>query len=91
VNEKTADHQINESLPEAILGYRPRHIFNADETGRVYSLMPDKNWTLKCVTCAGHKSKQQLTIFLCCNANVAEKIKLMLSGKCAKHSCLKKC
>jgi len=87
VNEKTADHQINESLPEVILGYKPRHIFNADETAHVYSLMPDKNWTLKCVICAGHKSKQLLTVFLCCNANIVEKLKLVLSGKYTKPSC----
>jgi hypothetical protein len=54
VNEKTVDHRINESLPEMILGYKPRHIFNADETAHVYSLMPGNDWTLKGITCAGH-------------------------------------
>jgi hypothetical protein len=88
VNAKTVDHRINESLPEMILGYKSRHIFNADETARVYSLMPDKDWTLKGVTCVAHKSREQL-ILLCCKANVAEKLKLLLSGKYAKPSCLK--
>jgi centromere protein B len=89
VNEKTVDYRINESLPEMILGYKPRHIFNADETAHIYSLMQDKDWTLKGVTCAGHKPKQQLTILLCCNANITKKLKLLLSGKYAKPTRLK--
>jgi len=89
--KKTVDHRINKSLPEMILGYTSRHIFNADKTARFYSLMPDKDWTLIGVTCAGHKSKEQVTILLCCNANVTEKTEAAAKWKVCKTQLFKKC
>jgi hypothetical protein len=53
VNEENVHHWIKESLPEMILGYEPRHIFNKVETALFYSLMPGKTFKLKGETCAG--------------------------------------
>jgi hypothetical protein len=69
-------------------GYEPRDIFNTDETALFYSLMLDKTLTLKGETHAGGcKSKEQLTILLSCNADVTEKLQLLIIGKFAECRC----
>lgn len=39
--------------------YRPDDIYNADETGIFYRLLPDKTLEFKAVDCHGGKKKQR--------------------------------
>ncbi|KAK9720512.1 Tc5 transposase DNA-binding domain [Popillia japonica] len=42
-------------LPELLQNYEPRNIFNADEFGLFFKLMPDKSYVFKGETCHGGK------------------------------------
>lgn len=67
-----------------------KNIFNADETGVFYQLLPNKTLTLKGESCkGGAKSKQRLTALFCCNATGTEKLKPLVIGKSLKPRCFK--
>lgn len=77
-------------LPELIKDYEPRNIFNGDELGLFYKLMPSRTYKLKDSTCkGGKKSKERITIFLCANMDGSEKIRPTVIGKFKKPRCFK--
>ena len=48
--------------------YDPNDIFNADETGLFWRLLPDKTHAVKGETCSGgKKSKERITLLVCAN------------------------
>nr|XP_042903372.1 tigger transposable element-derived protein 6-like [Parasteatoda tepidariorum] len=54
--------------------YSPENVYNADETGLFYQLMPDKTMAFKGENCkGGKKSKQRLTVLLCANSTGIDK------------------
>lgn len=66
----------NNTLPQFIKGYKLCDIFNADETGLFYKLMPEKTLQLKGEKCSvGKRSKDRLTLFVASNMDGSEKIK----------------
>lgn len=66
----------NNKLPQLIKGYKLCDIFNADETGLFYKLMPEKTIQLKGEKCSGGKrSKDRLTLLVASNMDGSEKIK----------------
>lgn len=70
--------------------YRPEDTFNADETALFYELLPQKTLCEKTDRCKGGKrSKQRLTVLLCCNAAGTEKLKPLVIGRSAKPRCFK--
>lgn len=65
-------------------------IFNADETGLFYKLMPDKTLKFKGDNCSGGKlSKDRITVMVAANMSGTEKKKLLIIGKSQKPRCLK--
>ncbi|KAK9680017.1 hypothetical protein QE152_g39489 [Popillia japonica] len=57
----------------------PRNIFNADEFGLFFKLMPDKSYVFKGETCHGGKaSKERLTVLACANSDGSEKLRLLV-------------
>jgi hypothetical protein len=77
-------------LGKLIEGYEPRNIFNADETGLFYSLLPNKTLAFKGEKCHGGKlSKERLTVLYCCNSDGSEKLQPVVIGKFAKPRCFK--
>ena len=59
--------------------YAPDDIYNADETGMFYQLLPEKTLSLKGEKCSGgKKSKQRVTVLLCTNLTSSS---LWLLGK----------
>lgn len=71
--------------------YDEKDIFNLDETGVFYNMLPDRSLDFKNVKChGGSKSKERLTVVLCCNANGSEKFKLWIIGKYKNPRCLNK-
>ena len=70
--------------------YKPEDIYNADETGIFYQLLPDKTMEFKNVQCHGGKqSKQRLTALVCANMSGTDKHRLLVIGKSAKPRCFK--
>lgn len=69
--------------------YSPKDIFNGDETGLFYRMLPTKSFVAKGETCVGGKmSKERLTIFVCANMEGTFE-KPIVIGKAWKPRCFK--
>ncbi|KAL4091479.1 hypothetical protein QTP88_026166 [Uroleucon formosanum] len=90
---KVADEDVNKWLQEFVKvrqSYSENDIFNIDETGVFYNLLPDRSLDFKGVKShGGAKSKQRLTVVLCCNSTGSEKLKLWVIGKYQNPRCFK--
>lgn len=77
-------------LPSLLLDYAPEDVYNADEFGLFYKLMPDKSFVFKNETCHGGKmSKERLTVLACTNSTGTHKLKLVVIGKSRSPRCFK--
>ncbi|KAJ8865962.1 hypothetical protein PR048_033486 [Dryococelus australis] len=62
-------------------GYADEDLFNADETGILFRLTPDRTLKFKGEKCVGGKlSKERITALVCANADGSEKRKLPVIG-----------
>lgn len=78
------------SLQTILAEYSPSDIFNADETGLFFRLLPDKTLEFKGVDCHGGKnSKEGVTVMVCSNMSGNEKLPLLVIGKSKKPRCFK--
>lgn len=81
---------VNEKWPGIRQGYADHEIYNADETGLFYKLLPDKTMKFKGETCTGGKlAKDRLTVLLCANMDGTDKRKLLVIGKSQNPRCFK--
>ena len=72
-------------LKKVFRDYKPADIFNADESGLFYKLLPNRSLVLKGDACHGGKnSKERITILPCANMTGTEKWPLPAIGKAAK-------
>jgi hypothetical protein len=79
-----------ESLPSFLEGYEPRDVYNADETGLFFNVLPERTLAYKGETCHGGKhSKDRLTLLLCVNSDGSDKQLLIVIGKSSKPRCFK--
>lgn len=71
--------------------YTLDQIFNADETGLNYKMLPSKTLAVKTEISApgAKKSKERVTIMTCANASGSFRLPLMLIGKSARPRALK--
>ncbi|CAI6349299.1 unnamed protein product [Macrosiphum euphorbiae] len=77
-------------LPNLLKDYSPEDIYNADEFGLFFKLMPDKSLVMKDETCHGGKlSKDRLTVLTCSNWSGTDKLKLLVIGKSKSPRCFK--
>ncbi|XP_077551282.1 uncharacterized protein LOC144164929 [Haemaphysalis longicornis] len=73
-----ADNWRESELMRVLHKYRPEDTFIADETALFYELLRQKTLCEKTDRCKwAKKSKQRLTVLLCCNAAGTEKLKLL--------------
>jgi hypothetical protein len=90
VSQDVMDHWLTQILPGLIEGYTPSNIFNADETGLFWRLLPDKTLAFKGDKCHGGKlSKERITLVVGANMDGTEKLPLLAIGKFAKPRCFK--
>lgn len=90
VNYKEVDKWLNEVWAKVKNDYASDDIFNIDETGVFYNLMPDKTLKFKGETCKGGKmSKTRITALVGANMSGSEKRKLLIIGKSKKPRCFK--
>ena len=91
VDTESSDMTEWQSRLKCILDqYRPDDIYNADETGIFYRLLPDKTLEFKAVDChGGKKSKDRLTALVCANMSGNDKLPLLIIGKYARPRCFK--
>ncbi|XP_028967284.1 LOW QUALITY PROTEIN: tigger transposable element-derived protein 6-like [Galendromus occidentalis] len=77
-------------IREVIAAYSPDDVFNADEAGLFYQLLPERMLAMIGDACkGGKKSKLRLTTLFCCNASGTEKRRILIVGKSAKPRCLR--
>ena len=70
--------------------FKPENIFNADETGLFFRLLPEKTLEFKGVDCSGGKrSKERLTVLVAANMTGTDKLPLLVIGKSANPRCFK--
>ncbi|XP_052696045.1 tigger transposable element-derived protein 6-like [Crassostrea angulata] len=69
--------------------YAPQDIFNADETGIFFRMLPDRTLEFKNVNCLGGKNKDRLTAMVCANMDGTENLPLLIIGKSANPRCFK--
>jgi hypothetical protein len=62
VSVKSTDAWL-ESLPSLLEGYEPRNVYNTDETGLFFNVLPERTLAYKGETCHGGKHS---TDSLCC-------------------------
>lgn len=81
---------INSVWKTVSVGYSPRDIYNADETGLFYRLIPHKTMEFKGKECHGGKmSKERITVLLCANADGTDKLKPLVIGRSKRPRCFK--
>ncbi|UYV68981.1 DDX55 [Cordylochernes scorpioides] len=77
-----------EIIPSLLAKYSPQDIFNADETGLFYKLLPNQTMTIRGEKCeGGKKSKARITVLVCCNMDGSEKLPLLYIGKYRRPRC----
>ena len=90
VGEELISEWQSKTLPDLLSKFETKDVFNADETGLFYRLLPDKTWSLKGDTChGGKKSKDRLSVMVAANMDGTEKLPLLVIGKSAKPRCFK--
>lgn len=90
VSDESVEHWKEEVLPSLLEGFESRDIYNVDETGLFYQLMPSKTYSVKGEACHGGKmSKQRITVLLCSNADGSDKLEPIVIGKFQKPRCFK--
>ena len=88
--QQSVDHWLKNELPKILLRYEEKDVFNADETGLFFKLLPEKTHTFKGDSCHGGKrSKERLTVLIAANMDGSEKLPLVVIGKSANPRCFK--
>ena len=89
VNEDVVD-AFKKDLPSLLAAYEPRDIYNVDETGLFFRMLPDKTFALKGESChGGKKKKERVTVLLGANMDGSHKLKPLVIGKSKVPRCLK--
>jgi hypothetical protein len=90
VNSEVVTNWQTNIMPHLLGNYACKDIYNADETGLFWRLLPDKTLHFKGETCTGGKaSKERITILLCCNMDGSEKIQPFVIGKAKQPRCFR--
>lgn len=80
----------NEKLPNILQACSPDNIYNADETGIFYKMLPDKTMEFKDVNChGGKKNKERITAMVCANMSGTDKLPLLVIGRASNPRCFK--
>ncbi|XP_037959308.1 jerky protein homolog-like [Teleopsis dalmanni] len=82
-------HSLRAKINE--MGISDSQLYNADESGLFYRLLPDKTFVAANEHAApGRKTvKERITFLLCANADGSHKLKPLVVGKSAKPRCFK--
>ncbi|GFR74433.1 tigger transposable element-derived protein 4 [Elysia marginata] len=91
VDDTTVDDWRNTVLADLLRKFSPSDIYNADETGLFWRLLPDKTMEFKGTSsCHGGKqAKERVTVLCCANMDGSEKWPLFVIGKFKQPRCFK--
>lgn len=94
--QRSADDEAAASYPQKLAeiiaeeGYNGDQIYNCDETGLYYKMLPDKTLATRNDdqrTLGFKQSKDRLTVLLCCNKSGSHKLPPLVIGKFGKPRC----
>ena len=69
-------------LPSLLRDYAPEDVYNVDEFGLFYKLMPDKSFVFKNETChGGNMSKKCVMALACTHFTDTHKLKVVVIGE----------
>lgn len=87
---EAASEWISDNAASILEQYGPSDIYNADETGLFYEMLPSTTLDLRGQRCHGGKhSKKRVTVLLCANMEGTDKRPPLVIGKSAKPRCFK--
>ena len=90
VREEHTSEWTSKDLPDLLQSYTQDDIFNADETGLFYRLLPERSLVLRGETCkGGKKSKERLTVLVAANMSGTQKLPLLVIGKSKSPRCFR--
>ncbi|GFO23706.1 tigger transposable element-derived protein [Plakobranchus ocellatus] len=90
VDDKTVDDWRRTVLADLLKKYSPTDIYNADETGLFWRLLPGKTMEFRGKSCHGVKqAKERITVLCCANMNGSEKWPLFVICKFKQPRCFK--
>jgi hypothetical protein len=77
-------------LPSVLEPFQEKDIYNADETGLFWQLLPNKTLHFRNEKCTGGKqSKERISVLVAANMDGSEKLKLLVIGKSQNPRCFK--
>lgn len=92
VSAETTKYWLDNVWPTIRRDYSDSDIFNGDETGLFYKIIPNQTLKFQKEKCqGGKKSKERITVFVCANMTGTEKRKLLVIGKSKTPRCFKNC
>ena len=83
---------ISDGQERAVLAMRDyalKDIYNMDETGLFYRMLPDRSLSTTDKTKGTKKLKERLTVALACNADGSDKLRPLVIGHAKKPRCFK--
>jgi hypothetical protein len=90
VNQEVCTDWKENVLQPLLEKYSPDDVFNADETGLYWRLLPDKTHAVVGEKCTGGKlSNERVTALVCANMSGTEKRPLFVIGKFKKPRCFR--
>jgi hypothetical protein len=90
VADETVNRWTKEQLPKILDGWQPNQVYNCDESGLFYKMMPNRTLATKGEEVHGSKkSKERVTLMFCANADGTDKMKMMVIGKYRNPRCFK--
>ena len=88
VDPEVADIWLTTRLPGLLERYAPEDIYNADETGVFFQMLPNKTLAFKGEKCTGGKeSKVRVSVMLLANMTGTDKQRILVIGKSQKQRC----
>ncbi|XP_064479058.1 tigger transposable element-derived protein 4-like [Ornithodoros turicata] len=88
--DMTIVENYSDRLQSLLQQYSPDDIFNCDETGLFYKMMPDKTLAFSGEACHGGKhSKERVTVMVGSNMSGTEKLPILVIGKSNNPRCFK--
>ena len=90
VSDATVQNWTDDVLPKHLEGWQAKNVFNCDESGLFWKMLPNRTLARKGEECHGaKKSKERVTLMFCSNADGSEKYPLAVIGKFKNPRCFK--
>lgn len=92
VRSQDIQQWLTKEWPEISAKFSPAEIFNADETGLFWQMLPSKTLDVRGSTCHGGKmSKVRVSVLLAANMDGSRKLQPFVIGKARAPRCFKNC